>query len=69
MVLKEKVNTAPPTLKITAITLTSVLTGLTITDSSTWYISSNCERFAVANRTFKMNPAKDGFVALTSKAV
>jgi hypothetical protein len=69
MVLKELVSGIDSSLRITAIPLTPILTNITITNSTKWFISSNCQRLAVAPTIFTMNANRDGFTPTSATPV
>jgi len=69
MVLREPVSPTNSSLRITPISLTSLLAGATINASTRWFISPNCQRLAVATRMFMMNSNGNAFVSMSPTPV
>lgn len=63
MILREPVSATNSSLRITPISLTTLLAGATINASTRWFISPNCQRLAVATRMFMMNANRNAFVS------
>lgn len=71
LVLREPVSATNSSLRISTISLTSLLsvTSVPITGSTRWFISPDCSRLAVAAKMLIVNANRDGFVSMSTTPV